>query len=84
MNYTGRVQGVGFRYTAKRLADEHGVVGWVRNEDDGSVGMVAAGNSDQLKSFLDAIQDRLGSYIFRAVREKTEPSPHWKHFEIRR
>lgn len=34
---TGRVQGVFYRATARRMADQFGVTGWVRNEPDGSV-----------------------------------------------
>ena len=35
--FYGRVQGVGFRYKLRHLADSYGVTGWVRNEYDGSV-----------------------------------------------
>ena len=35
--FDGRVQGVGFRWTMQRLAQDAGVSGWVHNEDDGTV-----------------------------------------------
>ena len=41
----GRVQGVGFRYTTKMLADQLGVTGSVKNESDGSVSIEAMGFS---------------------------------------
>ncbi|MFP4443764.1 MAG: acylphosphatase, partial [Spirochaetia bacterium] len=41
----GRVQGVGFRYYAKRSASRYGVSGWVRNEPNGMVTAVAEGDS---------------------------------------
>jgi acylphosphatase len=40
---SGRVQGVGFRYTALHEAQRLGVTGWVMNEPDGSVRLVAQG-----------------------------------------
>lgn len=48
---TGRVQGVGFRAYAVRLARECGVVGWVRNDRDGTVLAEAAGPDIALLSF---------------------------------
>ena len=47
----GRVQGVGFRMFAGRVAVEHGLVGWVANEDDGSVRCVAEGPRARLEAF---------------------------------
>ena len=44
----GRVQGVGFRYFAEKAAQQLGVNGWVRNDDDGSVQVYAVGNAEQL------------------------------------
>jgi len=44
----GRVQGVGFRYFAEKAAQQLGVSGWVRNDDDGTVQVYAVGNREQL------------------------------------
>lgn len=44
LQFYGRVQGVGFRYTAIRAANSLGVSGWVRNERDGSVTVEAQGS----------------------------------------
>ncbi|NJQ97304.1 MAG: acylphosphatase [Hydrococcus sp. CSU_1_8] len=51
--YVGRVQGVGFRATARSIALGHGVTGWVRNEPDGSVYVEAEGDEIALKSFSE-------------------------------
>lgn len=53
---TGLVQGVGFRYFVQARAIKHGVGGWVRNMDDGSVELLAEGEADALDPFLDAIR----------------------------
>lgn len=47
----GRVQGVGFRYFTKRLADSARITGWVRNLPDGGVEVVAYGSEEKLESF---------------------------------
>ena len=52
---TGRVQGVGFRHFTRREAQRLGLVGWVRNEDDGSVQLVAEGSREQLEQLLEAL-----------------------------
>jgi len=44
----GRVQGVGFRYFVEQAANGLGLRGWVRNVDDGSVEVYAAGTAEQL------------------------------------
>ena len=48
----GRVQAVFFRDATQKTARKLGIVGWVRNADDGNVEIVAQGNENQLKEFL--------------------------------
>ncbi len=63
--YTGRVQGVGFRYSAKQIASGYEVTGWVKNLPDGRVELRAmSADADELDAFLAAIDDSsLGSLI---------------------
>lgn len=50
---TGRVQGVGYRYSAVIRANQHGLAGWVRNTREGDVEIVAEGRAEELASFID-------------------------------
>ena len=47
---SGRVQGVFFRDTMRRMAQSRGVAGWVRNNDDGTVEAVFEGEPDAVES----------------------------------
>ncbi|HNR40986.1 MAG TPA: acylphosphatase [Bacteroidales bacterium] len=49
----GRVQGVGFRYSAVRAANHHGITGFVKNMPDGSVYMEAEGTEKELLDFIE-------------------------------
>lgn len=53
----GRVQGVGFRYTTKLIADEIGIKGTVRNNEDGTVSIEAVGEEKQLEKFIEKIKN---------------------------
>ena len=61
--YSGRVQGVGFRYTARRIAQQHAVTGFVRNLDDGRVELVAEGAPSEIDRLLAEIVEAMTGYI---------------------
>lgn len=56
VTYKGRVQGVGFRFNAEKVALECGVKGWVRNEQNGDVQLVAEGSRAVLDQMLEGIR----------------------------
>ena len=55
--YSGRVQGVGFRYTTKTVATGFEITGTVRNLPDGRVELTAEGQRDELDAFRAALHD---------------------------
>lgn len=59
--FTGRVQGVGFRYRAKYAAGGMCITGWVKNEWDGSVEMEVQGTEEAIDRMLIMINS--GDYI---------------------
>ena len=64
VRYDGRVQGVGFRFTAMQIAEGFPVTGYVQNMPDGSVKMVAEGAEKDLLEIIRKIKEsHLGRYI---------------------
>lgn len=53
--FYGRVQGVGFRYTAKHLAQSLGLTGWVRNDSEGTVTMEVQGRETLINKLLTGL-----------------------------
>ena len=53
---SGRVQGVGFRFFAGEMANEFGITGYVRNVLDGSLEIVAEGEEEVLREYLDMLK----------------------------
>lgn len=82
--YEGNVQGVGFRYTAKQIATGFDVTGAVRNLPDGRVELHATGEVDEVRAFLDAIeQSALRAHIKRRSETELPNPPDFYGFEIR-
>lgn len=70
VRYEGDVQGVGFRYVVRGLADQLGLAGVVENLNDGTVRLVAEGPEDVLKRLLLQIRtSRLGPYVSNEITE---------------
>jgi acylphosphatase len=82
--YTGRVQGVGFRATTRRLASGFHVTGYVRNLPDGSVEVAMSGEPDEMDRFLDAIGREFGAKIRgRSISTFFPDSDEPSGFEVR-
>jgi acylphosphatase len=83
VEYAGRVQGVGFRYTTQTIARRYEVNGYVRNLPDGRVELVAEGDSHELDAFLREIRERFFGHI-RDERSLVQPATgEFTAFEIR-
>ncbi|MBU0479166.1 acylphosphatase [bacterium] len=82
-NFSGTVQGVGFRFTARRIAEQYEVTGFVKNLPNGRVEVVAEGDREVVENFIDSICSSLRDYI-RNVEKHWEPATEeYKEFEIR-
>ena len=81
--YAGRVQGVGFRYTAKSVATGFDVTGVVRNLPDGRVELIAEGARAELEEFRKAMEDSaVGGCIRQADAAWSETKNEFRGFEI--
>lgn len=84
VRYEGRVQGVGFRYTTVSLAQELNLTGWVKNEFDGSVSLVAEGAEDQLMELLQVVRrSNLGRYITNELVRRSTATGEFNGFGVR-
>ena len=80
--YSGRVQGVGFRYTTHRLAGSFSVTGTVCNLSDGRVKLVAEGNRGELTRFTEAIVETMQGKIHTADLQWTDATDEFADFQI--
>ena len=80
--YQGSVQGVGFRFTARRIARRHPVTGFVRNLADGRVELVAEGDEAAVKDFLHEVEAAMSGYIRHADVRWSEPTGRFSSFDI--
>lgn len=77
IHFVGQVQGVGFRWTARNVANELGLSGWVRNELDGSVSMELQGKSADLAVYFTLFDREYANYPLRyTIDEKDDIPPH--------
>lgn len=83
VRYEGRVQGVGFRYTVCRIAEGFPVTGYVRNEADGSVCLVAEGSEQTILDFLEGVrQSTVGRYIAAEQAAWAPPQGAFRRFGV--
>jgi acylphosphatase len=80
--FAGRVQGVGFRFTAYRMAHRHQLNGYVRNLSDGTVEMLAQGSARDIDDCIQDIKEYFGDYLRETRIEEIPPDPKYNEFKI--
>ena len=80
--YAGRVQGVGFRATAREVSRSFAVCGQVKNLDDGRVELIAEGERAELDAFLAAIRLRMKALLRSESVEWAQAQGSYTGFQI--
>ncbi len=83
MIFSGRVQGVGFRFTAESAAGSLGVTGWVKNLRGGGVEIVAEADEETLKDFISRLGEEFAGYIRDKEVAWENPTGEFREFGIR-
>lgn len=81
--YSGRVQGVGFRFTTRQVARRHPVTGYVRNLPDGRVELVAEGRKEHVRNLLADIREAMEGYIADAEVSQSSATGEFDDFHVR-
>lgn len=81
--YTGKVQGVGFRFTTEDIACDLGITGWVKNLRNDGVELVAEAEEEILKDFLERVNQYFSRYIQDIDVQWQEAKGEFKGFDIR-
>jgi len=81
--FSGHVQGVGFRYTAREAAEGFGVTGYVRNLPDGKVELVAEGEEKEIVALLEEIGRRMVGFIRKRTDEEAPATGQFSDFSVR-
>jgi len=81
--FSGSVQGVGFRYTARSIAHGFDVRGYVKNLSDGRVQVLVEGTPAQIEGFLGALKSQMRHYISGQEQVSRPATGRWAGFEVR-
>ncbi len=82
--FQGRVQGVGFRYTARQIASRFRVAGFVQNLPDGRVLLEVQGALDEVERFIQAILSEMAGYVTGHGQRDIPTGDEQSGFEVRR
>jgi acylphosphatase len=80
--FYGRVQGVGFRYTTRRIAEQYNLTGWVKNLPDGTVEAIFQGTPESVQNCLDEISKHFEGYLRDKQISPMVYNPNLKGFRI--
>jgi len=81
--FSGRVQGVGFRYQTCRTAQNYEVSGYVRNLPDGRVEIEVEGERLEIDAFISAVTKRMEGFIMKVEESRSTRERIFSGFEIR-
>lgn len=84
IQFHGRVQGVGFRWTTRELFSPYPITGYVENRGDGSVILVAQGEREVVSSAIHLLRQHFASHIREATTTWESPTEIFQDFSIRR
>ena len=80
--YSGRVQGVGFRWQVSQVAKDFAVTGFVRNLEDGTVELLVEGNLGEVRGMIEAVDQKLKDFWVSKVEDERKGDPHHAGFSI--
>ncbi len=80
--FSGHVQGVGFRYTALRIAGRYNITGFVKNLPNGTVEMLAQGPQPDVEGCINDIKDYFSGYLRDCRINDIPVDPRYRGFEI--
>lgn len=83
VHFSGRVQGVGFRFTAHSLARKFPVCGYVKNLPDGRVEAVVEGDREFIERFLADVQEEMSGHIREMIVHDSAATGQFAGFEVR-
>ncbi len=83
VHFSGRVQGVGFRYTTVSVARRFDVTGYVSNLSDGRVLLVAEGAAQTVSDFVEAVCEQMRDHVRSHSVDRTAASGEFQGFVVR-
>lgn len=81
--FSGKVQGVGFRYVARNIAERHLVAGYVHNLDDGRVLLVLEGTKAAIDGYLESLRSEMKQNIRGEESISAPPQNEFIDFSIK-
>ena len=81
--YSGKVQGIGFRYTVQDIANQQKLSGWVKNLNDNRVEVVAEAEETVLNIFLQEVNQHFSHYIEDVNIEWLPAGGEFRDFQIK-
>ena len=82
-HFSGRVQGVGFRYTVNHAASRYALRGYVKNLPDGRVELVMEGDEKDMETLVAEISRQMSGFIKDVKCESSKATGEFKDFTVR-